>query len=247
MFSFRGSEPRQRGRGKAVPGGEVRVQDPAAVGQQVRRERRLERLLKWGLVMLLLGVLAVSTAMIYSFITVRNAPPKTYFDYQLRLWQSAISEDPTNAAAYEQLGYIYLKMERYGQAINTFNTGLKHNSKQVGILYNLGVAYWETDKEKEAIDNLNKAASFASAGDKYLAYFKLGEIYEELNKPTAAIDNYKKSLQDNATIWNTHFSLGKLYEKEGRGKLALASYQQAGLFNPTHEGITQAIARLSGK
>ena len=221
--------------------------DEWAIARQIRREQRLETGLKLGLTLIVLSVVVVMGAMIYSFIADRNAPPKNYFDYQTRLWQAAISQDPTNAAGYEQLGFVYLKAKRYRQAINTFERGLSYNPKQVGILYNLGVAFHESGKDEKAIEKLKTALQYAPTSGKYLAAFQLGEIYEKQGKEDKAVENYKLSVQDNPTIWNTHFALGRMYEKQGQKDPAIKEYQEALKFDPPNEKVKQALKRVQGK
>lgn len=220
---------------------EMMKQDPE------RNYEKLETILKIGIALLLLAIVIGAGAFIYRYITSRDAPAKNYFDYQLRIWQTAVENAPKNATVHTNLGYVYLKMKDHRKAISEFQTAIKLDPKTTAAYYNLGVAYYETGETDLAVKNLKTAAEQAPERNKALAYFKLAEIYKEKKMYDQAIDAVQKSIQDNATLWNTYFLLGQLYEAKGNKDLALEQYKKAELFNANDPNIQEALKRLGEK
>lgn len=218
---------------------------PAQLPAKPFKGIQAERWLKVGIFFLGIAIVISLGVFIYKYFAVQSAPPRTYFDFQLRIWQQVVEKDPKNALGHANLGFVYLQMKKYDQAIDAFKTALKYDPKNVTALYNLGITNYELGKKKLAIENLKAAAEAAPAGNKFLAYYKLGEIYQEQKKYPQAIEVYQKSIQDDPTMWNSHFKLGQLYEKTKQKDLALEEFKKASVFNPNSTEIKKAIERLS--
>lgn len=217
-----------------------------AVRPGLARKRRLEAWLS-GVVIALLILFTIGFMLfIFKFFSQRQAPPRNYFDYQMRIWRLALEKDPKNPVIYTNIGYLYLKQNQPAQGLTYLNKALRLDPKFVPALYNLGVYYRKVGQTTLAIKYLTKAANLAVEQNKYLAYYTLGEIYEKQGKIKEAKENYEKSLADNSTIWNTHYRLGLLALKENNKAEALQHFQTAAQFNPTNEKLKKEINKLKG-
>lgn len=214
-----------------------------------RRQRRatLEVRLRQAVILLIILIGVFSSYFIVRFFQERDRPPRTYYEYQLKAWTEALAKYPNSPDVLTNLGYIYLKMGRDNRGLGYLNSALKINSKFAPAYYNLGIYYRKKGDFKTAIPYLKKAAKYSNVGLRYLAYYTLGEVYEGLGKTDAALEAYKKSLEDNNTMWNTLYKVGKIYEKKGEFKLALENYQRAALFNQDDEKLQTAIKRVEAK
>jgi len=217
-----------------------------AVRPSLAKKRRLETWLSLIVIVLLILFTIAFMLFIFKFFSQREAPPRNYFDYQMRIWRLALEKDPKNPVIYTNIGYLYLKADQPEQGLSYLKKALSLDAKFVPALYNLGVYYRKAGQTTLAIKYLKKAASLAVPENKYLAYFTLGELYEKQGKLKEAKENYEKSLADNSTIWNTHYRLGLLALKENNKAEALQHFQAAAQFNPSNEKLKQAIKKLKG-
>lgn len=219
----------------------------AAVRPSLARKRRLESWLSLITITLLLILAAGFTLFILKFFTQRQAPPRNYFDYQMRIWRLALEKDPKNPVIYTNIGYLYLKADQPEQGLSYLKKALRLDPKFVPALYNVGVYYRKVGEINLAIRYLTLAGKLAVKENKYLAYYSLGEIYEKQGNSAKARASYEKSLADNPTIWNTHYRLGMLELKANNKAAALQHFEMAAQFNPSSEKLKQEIKKLKGE
>ena len=212
-----------------------------------KKKMKTENLLKLLIVFVVVVTFVGSGFLIYQYFGRLNSPPRTYVDYQLRFWNEVLKSKPDDPGALTNVGFVYLEADQEKRAEEYFIKALKNDPKYVPALYNLGVYYKKSDKIKKATDNLKNAAKYAEDGNKYLAYFTLGEIYQDQEKLDEAIDYYLKSIEDEDQIWNSHHKLGGIYEAKGENGKALEHYKEAIKFNPENTELREAIERLEGE
>lgn len=224
----------------------VKAQIPAVRSSLVRK-RRLESWLSFLAIVFLIVFALAFTLFMLKFFAQREAPPRNYFDYQMRIWRLALEKDPKNPVIYTNIGYLYLKSGETEQGLSYLNKALRLDPKFVPALYNLGVYYRKVGQVNLALKFLAKAGKLAVKGNKYLAYYSLGEIYEKQGKFDKAKENYQKSLADNETIWNTYYRLGLLALKENNKEEALQNFTKAAQFNPSSDKLKSLIKKLKGE
>ena len=217
----------------------------APIERRLERKSRLEDRLKWAIVLLAVVIVLAGSFMLVQFFQARNQPPRTYNDYQLRIWLTLLEKNPKDPAVLTNIAYIYLKMGQDGKALDYLQKALAIKPKFVPGLYNLGIYYKKQGQTDKAVKLLSQAAANADRSNKYLAYFTLGEIYQANKEYDKAIASYNKSLEDNATIWNTYKRLGETYEQLDKKTEALDNYQKAARFNPESLSLKKKIQELS--
>lgn len=221
------------------------MENTAKADTQARKYPQKERMLA-----LLVSALIVVTGLaiaffMYKYISEQNAPPKTYYDYQLRVWRSMLDKSPKDPAVHTNLGYVYMKIGDEAKGLSYFNGALKLDKNFVPALYNLGMYYKKQGRKSEAVSYLTKAGKQAVKGNKYLAYYSLGELYLKDKDYDKAIEATRQSLADNATIWNSYDQLGRIYEAKGDKAQALENYKQALTFNTGSEKLKQKVDKLT--
>lgn len=101
--------------------------------------------------------------------------------------------DANTESALINLGIIMNKMERYSEAISSFEKVIQLNPKNDSAYYNLGMAYKNAEQPTKAIENWRKAASLnpndtksaEAIGDYYFEngyYLEASQEYEEIIK-----------------------------------------------------------------
>ena len=207
---------------------------------------RLETSLRWTLLLIVILIMVGAGYFVLRVFQERSAPPRNYYDFQLRLWKDTLAKNPKSPDVHTTIGYLYLKKGDTRRGLGYLKSALKLDAKFTPALYNLGVHYKDVKDYDRALDYLGKAAQY-SKEDRYLAYYTLGEVYEELGKTDKALKSYETSAGENGTMWNTAYKLGQIYEKKGNFTKSLEYYERAALFNPNNDRLNEAIARLKKK
>jgi Flp pilus assembly protein TadD len=98
--------------------------------------------------------------------------------------------------------------------------------------YNLGNAYFESGKYKEAIESYKQAIRINP--DLAEAHYNLGVAYSKSGMNKEAIESYKQAIRINPDYAEAHVNLGVAYSKSGMNKEAIESYKQAIRINPDY-------------
>src|SRR3990172_3622419 len=127
-----------------------------------RKYTKLERTLALVVsgVIILTGLMAAF--FIFRYISERDAPPKTYYDYQLRMWRAALEKSPKDPAIHTNIGYAYMKMGDEAKGLSYFNQALKLEKNFVPALYNIGMYHKKHGRKKEAISYLERVGKHAA-------------------------------------------------------------------------------------
>lgn len=213
--------------------------------KNIFKRKKINKFLK----LTILFSFAIFALILYSLISnLSGNKMDSYYERQLEAAEKILDKAETpkaKALGYANIGYIYLKGEQTGKAIVNFKRALGYYPKSPVVKYWLGVAYWEDGNSKDAIKLLNESLSGTPKKKKFIAYYKLGEIYQNQKKYDLALQNYKKSASDNGTMWNSRAKLAEILEIKGKKKEALVQYKVAAKFNPENKKLKEAIKRLS--
>ena len=109
-----------------------------------------------------------------------------------------------NLLALKTKGLIYVKEEKYQDAINEFNKALNLDPENIDIYYNLGLMYHDMNDYEAALKNFNQCLNFNQDDAFYLyktkifeIYNGIGRIYLDLQQIDIARTNFKKALEIN--------------------------------------------------
>jgi tetratricopeptide (TPR) repeat protein len=96
----------------------------------------------------------------------------------------AVDEDPENAAAWEHLGLVHLRQERWADARDASRRAVELDSGRAEAWNNLGVARHQTGDPVAALEAWERAASLAP--DPWDTLFNLGTRAADLGRPDQA-------------------------------------------------------------
>lgn len=117
---------------------------------------------------------------------------------------------------YNALALAYQFSGEYPKAEEIFKEGLARFDGNPELMTNLGVLYALTNREKQAITFLEKAASHPTYPSKDKAYYNLAVVYKNLGNETLFLEYINKSLMYNSNSVNPYLALGDYYfEKFG--------------------------------
>lgn len=100
--------------------------------------------------------------------------------------------DEKNAAAYNRLGILYAKEQKYDEAIECFEIAQSLDSNP-SSLHNAGLIYLETGSYEKAAMAFEQA--IAAEGDVPARYIALAKAYEKLGNRTGALEALEASYE----------------------------------------------------
>lgn len=110
-----------------------------------------------------------------------------------KLYLKAAAKDPKCVKAYSRLGVIYLKIgKEYDDAKEAFKRALKLDPNNGYILNNLGLVYYNQEKNDQAIDCFQKAIKID--GNQASRHANLGIVYYAKRQYAKAERSLKKAI-----------------------------------------------------
>lgn len=107
--------------------------------------------------------------------------------------KAALAINPNDSESYNLLGSVYVDMERYDDAIDSFKRVIrdKNYSQPKFPYYNMGVALRRQGRLSEAVAAFQRAVSIDP--EFYRVYISLAEIYKDNNDYKHALHFFKKA------------------------------------------------------
>lgn len=107
--------------------------------------------------------------------------------------REAIKNDPQNADAYEEMGYMFLKKKEFDHALSAFRSALKINPRMRTARTGVGIALYE----KGDLDGAQAALTDALVLNPYpsRAHYALGLVYEARRDYKKSIREYREGLK----------------------------------------------------
>src|SRR5262245_22500013 len=146
----------------------------------------------------------------------------------------ALSLYPQYLRALDDMGALYLKLDRLDEAISTFTQAVSLNPRHYAARLNLGVAYNRQGKHAEAIQVLDILVKERPSFSK--ARVQFAEALIASRQTDAAAEQLRLALADkgleNSARANAHLSLGFLLNREERYSAAVKELEKAIEINP---------------
>ncbi len=126
-----------------------------------------------------------------------------------------------NLLALTTKGLIYVKEEKYQDAVNEFNKALNLDPDNIDIYYNLGLMYHDMDDYESALKNFNQCLNFHQEDAFYSyktkifeIYISIGRIHLDLQQIDLARINFKKALEINPESIKTLHNLALISDPQ---------------------------------
>jgi len=136
--------------------------------------------------------------------------------------------DPVHAPAFENLGAIYLKQQKWPDAITAYERALRLAPNSVNAHYNLGFIYFTTGRNDRASEEYTKALAIDRTLP--LAWLHLGDIAYRAGRFDEAIKYFSDGMQyfDEPSKRMALRTMGRAQLARGDRAAARASFEQAG-------------------
>ncbi len=164
--------------------------------------------------------------------------------------KKALQIFPTYFSALEQLGLLYIELEKDEQSIEPLTKAIHVNSRAARSHLGLGMAYVNLDKLEQAVPELN--AAIALDARLFRAHLFLGMSFITLGK----LNEAEKSLKDAYAIGgpkqasSAHLYLSSIYNIRKEYKKAISeleAYLKESPKAPNAARIQEAITKLKAK
>jgi tetratricopeptide (TPR) repeat protein len=151
--------------------------------------------------------------------------------YEQNDWLSALSiaeklvEIRGNAEDWFQQGYCLRKLQRYEEALASFDQAIQFKPDSHQAWGSRGIALKDLGRSEEAIASFNQAIQFQP--DDPSAWNNRGLVVEQLGRNQEAITSYDKAIQIKPDLYQAWYNRGNALRQLGRTEEAIASYDKA--------------------
>jgi type IV pilus assembly protein PilF len=125
----------------------------------------------------------------------------------------AIAADPRSADAFSLRGLIYMRLNDFGLARDSFNRGLVLNPRDANILHNLGWLACQESRFSEAFINFDKAMQTPNYGGQAKTFLAKGICLLRSGDERQAENNFLRSFELDASNPIATFNLANLLYK----------------------------------
>jgi cytochrome c-type biogenesis protein CcmH/NrfG len=163
-------------------------------------------------------------------------------DRAIECLRQALSINPGNIEAWNNLGRVLVIKGKYDEARGAFETALMGGELKPVIYKNLADLFIKTGKTREAITNLE--CSLELQPDQPAVVLLLGNTYvadHQLDKAASAYENAIRLLGDNA---EAEMGLAMIHGEAGRNAEAIAHYRRVLVIEPDSANALNNLAWL---
>ena len=155
---------------------------------------------------------------------------------------NAVRIDPKYFKARYRLGKLFLKQEKFNEAISCFTELLPHMKDSAELHYNLATALSRQKKYDEAIKHFTAVLSINPG---YLdAHEKMGNVLLTAGRTAEAITHFNEALPVSANKADIYANLGTAYLLQGNNEMAIQSWTNSVQIKPNNVGNLNNLAWL---
>jgi len=156
--------------------------------------------------------------------------------------KKAVELHPTYSKAYVNLAILYLRLNRTGEAENSFRKAVEANEKNLVAKQSFGYFCLAVNRPDEAVPTMRSA--LALEPDNARSAYYLGEALFRLGKKEEAEQHLRKAIENDGRLYLAAYRLATLCA--GRGLFQEALVLVNGIKKMQHPGITdQNLQQLS--
>ncbi len=228
---------------------------------------RLDPVSRWllGVSFGLIVVLLVTTGAMLYYLTTLNHAPRTAIEREVVVWETAVVERPGDAQAWGQLAYAYAAAERWGDALDTVDRGIKTTDQKALVVVEADILrfagrYTEAraayDRAETEIKNLvarvkeeqQKKGVYVEQTDQSLTGVFYGRALTryELGDLDGAIEDVKKAIALAPEQASMSVTLGEYYLEAGEKQKAREMFTAALKYIPDYQEALDGLQRAGG-
>lgn len=204
------------------------------------RSKRLDTILTWSIVGLVVAVLGLGSYFGYTVYRDRQeAEEATPALRVLKAIRQSIRRNPNDAVLRVRLGEALVAAGKSQESIEQFNAALKIDPKHTGALIDLGQVAMMNKQYNEArayfqkVIKLTEGAEFEGVSTRReTALFQLGMLELEARNYEAAVGNFKAALRIRKDASDTYYFLARALDRSGDPGAAIEQLQIALAFDP---------------
>jgi tetratricopeptide (TPR) repeat protein len=147
------------------------------------------------------------------------------YDLALTRARLAVELSPQAYQTQAVLGSIYLRKEKYKEAIAALKEANKLKADNPGVLFALGASYLRQGDYPIAVKTLKQGLALAPKEN--TAIFDLGNAYFQMKRYEDAIAEYQKILNVDQTFWAATNNIGLIEYERGNVETSLKQWQKA--------------------
>ena len=156
-----------------------------------------------------------------------------------RYYKEAIAIDSNFSEAYNALGVVYSRLERWQEALTVFKKSLENKLYTTPHIayYNMAHVYMEQKNYEKAIEAYRDSKRFANYDQ---TIYKLGTALFEAGKVKEAIAEFSEGISLSPSNAYIRYGLALALLKDGNKKAALAEFKKVLEIAPTGEFAQKA-------
>ena len=152
-------------------------------------------------------------------------------------YRESLISDPSNAFAYNNLGFAFELTGHYDEAADNYRKAVGHDEHYAGAYYNLGNMYFRNREYQSAIENYNRTIEIDSQF--LMAYNNLGLVYANLQQYDPAIETFTRAIENASDKSGRAFAelfnnRGTCYQQLQKFDAALSDYEEAMKTDPNY-------------
>lgn len=176
--------------------------------------------------------LAAGVAGIAAFVVLASATHARSLTWKNTesLFLDVLSKYPSSFIARNNLGNVYIRQERWNDAIREFEEGLKH-AQNVSLYNNLARAYGRKGDVAKAEEHFRN--SLGLEPDNEQTYVEFARMYAQNGLIDKASDMYDEAIELQPGYAVTYANRGSMFLNAGRRAEAIADFEKAIELDPT--------------
>lgn len=149
-----------------------------------------------------------------------------------KLWKGKVELEPENAEAWNNLGAILYKQNKYEDALISFNTSIKLNKNYSETWYNKGIVLAKLCDNEKALQCYEEAIKLNPLHAK--AWFSKGNILNNAGNQQEAIKCYEEALDANPQYARAWYNKGLIHVCNSDYNNAIMSFEKAVEIDPKY-------------
>ena len=152
---------------------------------------------------------------------------------KLEYYSIAIDLDELYISAYLSIGDVYIKLERYAEALRIFNKLINLSALEFPAAYSKrGEIYLHMNDYNKAAQEMEK--SIALEPNYADAYNNLGILYTKLKQEENALKSFQMAIAVDPKYYRPYYLRARLYRKSTKYDKAIADYNKVIKLNPSN-------------